>query len=155
MKCILWIERHELGPRLHLFGRRIHEFQAGFTILAVSPVACIARSAYVSPWTAVTALAGFWLVVKDWPDLFPATRDKVSWRLGLHRLPREGNDASTGPLHRSQVSIRRRESSNRAAIATASTAGISTSSLTRLSTLYSTAVQETVPPAGFEPALRP
>jgi hypothetical protein len=41
----------------------------------------------VSLWTVVTALLGAYLVVKDWPDLFPATRDKASWSWGLHRLP--------------------------------------------------------------------
>ena len=33
------------------------------------------------------ALAGLWLVVKDWHDLTPAGRDSTSWRLGLHRRP--------------------------------------------------------------------
>ena len=127
MKCILWIERHELGPRLHLFGRRIHEFQAGFTILAVYPVGCIACSAYFSPWTAVTALVGLWLVAKDWPDLFPGTRDTASWRFGIHRLPREG-----------------KESSNRAAIAAQSTTGPATPFM-RFATLHSTAVQDNAP----------
>jgi hypothetical protein len=87
MKFVIWIERHELGPRLHLFGRRIHEYQLGLTILAAAPGSAVARSAYFSPWTAVVALAGLWLVVKDWPDLFPATRDTASWRFGIHRLP--------------------------------------------------------------------
>ncbi len=91
MKFLIWIERHELGPRLHLFGRRIHEYHAGFTILAATPVVSVAHFAYFSPWMAVVALAGLWLVVKDWPDLFPATRDTASWRLGIHRLPCKEN----------------------------------------------------------------
>ena len=32
--------------------------------------------------------AGAWLVVKDWRDLFPGSRDTASWRLGIHRAPR-------------------------------------------------------------------
>ena len=87
MKFLIWIERHELGPRLHFLGRRIHEYHVGFTILAVCPLVSVAFSAYFSPWTAVVALAGLWLVVKDWPDLFPATRNTASWSLGIHRLP--------------------------------------------------------------------
>ena len=87
MKFIVWIERHELGPRFHFLGRRIHEYQLGFGTLAFSPGLGMARSEYFSPWTVLIALAGLWLVVKDWPDLFPATRDKASWRFGIHRLP--------------------------------------------------------------------
>jgi lysyl-tRNA synthetase class 2 len=33
------------------------------------------------------AVAGLWLVVKDWHDLTPSGRDATSWRLGLHRRP--------------------------------------------------------------------
>jgi hypothetical protein len=62
------IERHELGPRVHVLGRRVHEYQAGLAAV----------------------LLGGWLIVKDWPDLFPGTRDKASWRLGIHQLPRSG-----------------------------------------------------------------
>ncbi len=87
MKFFIWIERHELGPRLHFLGRRIHEYHVGFTALAASAGAAVAWSAYFSPWTAIVALAGLWLVVKDWPDLFPATRNTASWSLGIHRLP--------------------------------------------------------------------
>jgi len=34
--------------------------------------------------TGVAALAGVWLVLKDWHDLLPAHRDTTAWRLGLH-----------------------------------------------------------------------
>jgi hypothetical protein len=66
MTRLIRIERHDLGPRVHLFGRRVHEYQAGFAAV----------------------LLGSWLVLKDWPDLFPATRDRAAWRLGIHRIPR-------------------------------------------------------------------
>ena len=36
---------------------------------------------------AVMLAAGAWLVVKDWRDLFPATRDTAAWSLGPHRCP--------------------------------------------------------------------
>jgi len=87
VRNLFFIERHKLGPRVHLFGRRIHEYQAGFAVLGVSVLASFGSPARLSLWTIVAALAGAWLVVKDWPDLFPATRDTASWRLGIHRLP--------------------------------------------------------------------
>jgi hypothetical protein len=80
------LERHRLGPRLHLFGRRVHEYQAGLAMLALPPLVAGASWTPTSPRQRLAALAGLWLVVKDWPDLFPATRDRASWRLGIHRL---------------------------------------------------------------------
>src|SRR5687767_3139174 len=84
---LIRIERNRLGPRLHLLGRRVHEYQAGFALLAVSPAASADFSPQLSPGRVIAAIVGLWLVVKDWPDLFEATRDRASWRLGLHRLP--------------------------------------------------------------------
>ena len=81
------VERHKLGPRLHVFGRRVHEYQIGLALLVSSPFASLGHSAGISLSTAVAAVAGLWLVVKDWPDLFRGTRDQASWRLGVHRLP--------------------------------------------------------------------
>jgi hypothetical protein len=99
MQSIFRIERHERGPRVFLLGRRIHEYQAGFPLLAVSPVAYLVGPVYVA---LVTALVALWLVVKDWPDLFPSTRDKACWSLWLHRLPREDRGETTrcGPESR-------------------------------------------------------
>lgn len=90
------LERHKLGPRVYLLGRRCHEYQAGFLLLAASPLAAVASPAHGPLRAGVAGLAGLWLVVKDWPDLFPKTRDRASWRLGLHRLPRDG-DNGPGP----------------------------------------------------------
>ena len=78
---ILRLERHRLGPRLHVLGVRIHEYHAGVAIAAGAPLGG------TPIFTAAIALVGAFLVVKDWPDLFPATRDQASWRLGIHRLP--------------------------------------------------------------------
>jgi hypothetical protein len=75
------IERHRLGPRLHVLGRRVHEYEVGLALLLAGPK---------RRWTAIV---GAWLVVKDWPDLFPATRDRASWRLGIHRLNAESAEA--------------------------------------------------------------
>lgn len=84
MKWIFRVERHRLGPRVFVFGHRVHEYQAGLPLLAISPATSLAVSVTYSLGLGVV---GLWLVVKDWPDLFPATRDKASWSLGVHRLP--------------------------------------------------------------------
>jgi hypothetical protein len=75
MSPVLRLERHALGPRVHVLGRRVHEYHVGLALLALAPRAALASA------------AGIFLIVKDWPDLFPATRDRASWRLGIHRLP--------------------------------------------------------------------
>ena len=91
------VERHKLGPRVHVFGRRVHEYQIGFALLVSSPLASLANSGGISLSTALAAVAGLWLVVKDWPDLFRATRDQASWRLGVHRLPAVHRNALPAP----------------------------------------------------------
>jgi hypothetical protein len=92
--ALIRIERHKLGPRVHLLGRRVHEYQFGFALLAASLVASVGTSGRISVSAAVAILAGVWLVVKDWPDLFRATRDQASWRLGVHRLRRKTSSTS-------------------------------------------------------------
>jgi hypothetical protein len=84
LRHVLRIERHKLGPRVFLLGRRVHEYQFGFVVLGAVPAAIAAE---LTLGTAAAAVAGLWLVIKDWPDLLPATRDKASWRIGVHRLP--------------------------------------------------------------------
>lgn len=103
MTFMLRIERHELGPRVYLVGRRVHEYQVGAAILAFCPIATVANAAPLLPWMAAAALTGLWLVVKDWPDLFPATRDRASWRLGLHRLPRDKAEPDEAHLQRADA----------------------------------------------------
>ena len=92
MNRLIRIERHERGPRVFLLGRRVHEYQAGFPLLALSPTASLVASVHVSIGAALVAV---WLVVKDWPDLFPATRDQAYWSLWLHRLPRDDQEERT------------------------------------------------------------
>jgi hypothetical protein len=56
---VIRIERHELGPRLHLLGVRLHEYQAGLAILGYT--------SFSGSRLGVTtrALIGSWLVIKD------------------------------------------------------------------------------------------
>src|SRR5690242_20310760 len=78
------LERHQLGPRVRVLGRRVHEWQLG---VAVAGLAAGLRLASVvdSPGAALIALLACWLVIKDWHDLFPSRRDTASWRPLLHR----------------------------------------------------------------------
>ena len=83
---MLRIERHSLGPRVFVLGRRVHEWHLGLVVIAASLVAAILRT--IGPGTALVAsILGAWLVAKDWPDLTRHGRDTAAWRLGLHRRP--------------------------------------------------------------------
>lgn len=79
------VERHELGPRLFVLGRRVHEWHAGLALVAVALALAPLRGS-VAGWT-LTAI-GAWLFVKDWNDLFPSRRDTAAWRIRPHRQPR-------------------------------------------------------------------
>ncbi len=89
----LRLERHRLGPRVYVFGARVHEYQLGFAITAGG----LAGAGLAWAWTTVITLVGVVLVAKDWPDLFPATRDTARWRFGVHRLPRGDEPARERP----------------------------------------------------------
>ena len=82
---LLDLERHALGPRVHVFGVRVHEWHLGLAGLAGAALAAALGSGRVP--VALLALVSAWLVVKDWRDLHPATRDTASWARGIHRLP--------------------------------------------------------------------
>lgn len=79
------VEKHELGPRLYVAGRRVHEWHGGIAlvaaVLAIGPL----RNS-LAGWT--LAAIGAWLFVKDWHDLFPSRRDTAAWRIAPHRPPR-------------------------------------------------------------------
>jgi lysyl-tRNA synthetase class 2 len=79
------IERHTLGPRVHLCGLRVHEWHAGI-LLALGALAWARLGASDLAAGLLLAVA-CWLVAKDWRDLLPHTRDTGAWRLGLHRPP--------------------------------------------------------------------
>jgi hypothetical protein len=84
---LLRLERHTNGPRVYVLGKRIHEYQLGLSIVAGALVALALPAG--TPWleTGLPGAGGLWLVVKDWPDLFPATRDTACWSWGVHRPP--------------------------------------------------------------------
>ena len=79
------LEWHHLGPRVFVFGTRIHEFALGFAIVGV--VVGLAAAGTISFWGPyeLVTLFGLWLIAKDSPDLFRSTRNTRSWRVGLHR----------------------------------------------------------------------
>jgi lysyl-tRNA synthetase class 2 len=79
---VIRFERHRLGPRVYVCGRRIHEFELGFSVLAVALALTLLGHRLAA---GIAAVVGVWLVAKDWRDLFPASRDTACWRLGLHR----------------------------------------------------------------------
>jgi lysyl-tRNA synthetase class 2 len=82
---IAHVELHELGPRVYLAGRRIHEYQVGAALFVAALAAVFAGRLPAEPWSLGVLAAGAWLFVKDWRDLFASTRDTACWRLGVHR----------------------------------------------------------------------
>ncbi len=84
---VLRFERHPLGPRVFVFGRRVHEYHFGLACLAVA--AGLGFQVHLrGVMLYALSFAGFWMVAKDWRDLTPKRRDTGAWRVGLHRLPR-------------------------------------------------------------------
>jgi len=85
MGTMIRIERHRQGPRLFLFGARIHEVHLGLAIAAATVLGAeLGLWRYSLRAGAVLAL-GAYMAVKDARDLLPSTRDTGAWRLGLHR----------------------------------------------------------------------
>src|SRR5262245_36556849 len=78
------LERHPSGPRLHILGRRIHEYHSGLALAVAATTLAVLDHDRLALGLAATAA---WLVAKDWRDLFPRLRDTACWRLGIHRLP--------------------------------------------------------------------
>ena len=82
------VEQHRLGPRYFVLGRRIHEYQLGLAILAANVLLFVSELVGLSPFSGASALVGGWLVIKDWRDLFPSTRDTYAHRrFKIHRRP--------------------------------------------------------------------
>jgi hypothetical protein len=87
LRGVFCVERHANGPRVYVASRRVHEFQVGLIFLvAAIATAAVPADPFWAP-TGCEAGLGLWLVVKDWPDLFPSTRDTACWRMGVHRPP--------------------------------------------------------------------
>ena len=91
------VERHALGPRVHILGRRVHECHVGLALAALASLCLLVHGAELLAMALVPLSA--WLLVKDWRDLHPATRDTAAWSLGLHRRP----DAPPAPRVRDRV----------------------------------------------------
>lgn len=82
---LFFLERHPLGPRVFVLGLRVHEWHLGLAGLVGGVIAGVLGLGAV-PVGASVLVAG-WLIVKDWRDLIPATRDSAAWAPGIHRLP--------------------------------------------------------------------
>jgi hypothetical protein len=85
---MLRLERHRLGPRVFVFGLRIHEFALGFAVLAAVLVGGLTGAWELTRASLAATAAGSWLVIKDWRDLFPSTRNTAAWSLLPHRVPK-------------------------------------------------------------------
>jgi lysyl-tRNA synthetase, class II len=81
---VLRIQRHRLGPRVYVLGRRVHEWQLGVGV-GTGALAAWAAGVLGGGIAAGLVAAAAWLVIKDWRDLLPSQRDTASWRLGVHR----------------------------------------------------------------------
>jgi lysyl-tRNA synthetase class 2 len=84
---VLRLQRHRLGPRVYLLGVRLHEWHLGISILLALAVGSLTGLVHLSFATFLAAVAGVWLVAKDWRDLVRRSRDTAAWQLGLHRRP--------------------------------------------------------------------
>src|SRR5436190_10688438 len=81
------IERHRLGPRVYGLGARWHDWHLGLLALAGVAVGLLTGVVDAGLPVGLAALAGVWLIAKDWRDLTARRRDTAAWRLGLHRRP--------------------------------------------------------------------
>ena len=81
------VEQHALGPRVYFLGVRWHDWHLGVAILLALAGCFAAGVVHGGVAAALAALAGVWLIAKDWRDLTSHRRDTAAWRLGLHRHP--------------------------------------------------------------------
>jgi lysyl-tRNA synthetase, class II len=84
---VLRVDRHELGARVYVLGARIHEWHLGAAILVALATGTGSERLHITTSTVLAALAGLWLIAKDWHDLLPSRRDTAAWSLGLHQRP--------------------------------------------------------------------
>ncbi len=83
---MLKLERHRLGPRVYVLGWRVHEWHLGLFVGTLAVAAGLLG--WIGPFAAsALAVAGVWLIAKDWPDLTRSRRDTAGWRLWVHRRP--------------------------------------------------------------------
>ena len=83
----LHVERHELGPRLFVFGRRVHEWTVGAGLVVGLGAFLAAGILALGEATIALLGLGIWLFIKDRHDLWPSKRDRCAWSWGSHRLP--------------------------------------------------------------------
>lgn len=83
---MLRLERHEFGPRLYVFGVRVHEVALGLVVLVVLAVFGLTDHWELTKRFDAGIFTGSWLVIKDWRDLFPSKRNTASWSLLPHRV---------------------------------------------------------------------
>src|SRR5262249_50623703 len=84
-RSMIRLERHTHGPRVHVLGCRVHEWQLGLAIVVGLGVTWLAHLWGDSLPGGLALAGGAWLVVKDWRDVLPSQRDSCAWRLGVHR----------------------------------------------------------------------
>jgi lysyl-tRNA synthetase class 2 len=84
---MLRLDRHELGPRVYVLGRRVHEYHLGLALVALLGVGAALGGVRVGAGSILVGVAAAWLIAKDWRDLIPSKRDTAAWRIGLHRRP--------------------------------------------------------------------
>lgn len=82
---LLRLERHRLGPRVHVLGRRIHEWHLGVAVIVLAIAGRLTGLWSEELPTGAIAALGVYLVVKDWHDLAPSHRDTAAWTIGIHR----------------------------------------------------------------------
>ncbi len=82
-----WLERHSHGPRLHVGGRRIHEWHAGGLVLALAALGLALDLWDLSVEVWVAGAIGLWLVAKDWQDIVPSRRDNRVLEPGIPPAP--------------------------------------------------------------------
>lgn len=87
MPQLMRVERHDFGPRLWIFGRRVHECHAGVALVVAGLVGVAAARALPDGIVGAVVAVGAWMVVKDWRDFFPSSRDTAAWSAGVHRRP--------------------------------------------------------------------
>src|SRR5438094_474789 len=81
---VLRIQRHRLGPRVYVLGRRVHEWQLGLAV-GVGGLSGWGAGTLNGQAAACLVAAAAWLVIKDWRDVLPAQRDTTAWRIGVHK----------------------------------------------------------------------
>jgi len=84
--ALIRVEQHEYGPRVYVLGQRVHELALGVGVLAVVGLLGVLHLVGLTDGVVVAVVAGAWLVIKDWRDLFPRLRNtSVHSRFAMHR----------------------------------------------------------------------